>query len=83
MRADPREGRGVGLGEGGREQWADPLSPRTMTLRSVRLRDVDMAARSRSAPLAARRRLVATPRGARGVWWAAKRKPEKGSRDAE
>ena len=51
-RADPREG--GHKGKGGREQWADPLSPRTMTLRRVRLRDVDMAARwrSRSAPLA-------------------------------
>jgi hypothetical protein len=40
-----------GGGGGGREQLADPLSPRTMTLSSVRLRDVDIAARSRSAPL--------------------------------
>jgi len=53
-RADPREGAHKGKGGGTREQWADPLSPRTMTLRRVRLRDVDMAARwrSRSAPLA-------------------------------
>ena len=35
---------------GRKGQWADPLSPRTMTLRRVRLRDVDMAARSRSPP---------------------------------
>ena len=51
-RADPREGAHKGKGGGTREQWADPLSPRTMTLRRVRLRDVDMAARwrSRSAP---------------------------------